>query len=46
MLREDGDFGTTNTLLIPSTRLGVCNDKDGVIYVLNLDNLGGYQACA
>ena len=44
--RGDRDYGTTGTLLIPGTRLGVCNDKNGQIYLLDLDNLGGYQARA
>ena len=46
LLRRDADYGTAGTLLIPSTRLGVCNDKNGVIYLLDLDKLGGFQARA
>ncbi len=46
LLRGDRDYGTAGTLLIPGTRLGICNDKNGQVYVLNLDNLGGYQARA
>ncbi len=44
LLRRDADYGTAGTLLIPGTRLGVSNDKNGVIYVLDLDKLGGFQA--
>ena len=44
--RGDRDYGTAGTLLIPGTRLGVCNDKNGEVYLLNLDKLGGYQARA
>ena len=46
LLRGDRDYGTAGTLLIPDKRLGVCNDKNGQVYLLNLDNLGGYQARA
>ena len=33
-------------MLIPGTQLGVSNDKNGVIYLLDLDKLGGFQARA
>jgi len=46
LLRRDADYGTAGTMLIPGTRLAVSNDKVGVIYVLNLDKLGGFQARA
>ncbi len=46
LLRGDRDYGTAGTLLIPGKRLGICNDKNGQVYLLNLDNLGGYQARA
>ena len=44
LLRRDADYGTAGTMLIPGTRLAVSNDKSGVIYLLNLDKLGGFQA--
>ena len=42
--RRDADYGTAGTLIVPGTRLGISNDKDGGVYVINLDKMGGFQA--
>ncbi len=40
----DLDFGVTGLLLIPGTNRAVAGAKDGRIYLMNRDNLGGYSA--
>lgn len=42
----DLDFGVTQVLLIPSTPVAITGSKDGNIYVMNSNNLGGYNATA
>jgi hypothetical protein len=37
----DLDFGSSNVILIPNTNLATCGSKEGRIYVLNRDNMGG-----
>ena len=37
----DADFGCSGPLLIPGTRLAMCSDKGGKIYVVSRDNMGG-----
>ena len=37
----DLDFGSSGVLLIPGSRLAVSASKEGRIYVLDKDNLGG-----
>jgi hypothetical protein len=39
----DTDLGACSALLIPGTRLLVTGGKEGVIYLLNRDSLGGWQ---
>lgn len=40
----DVDFGVTEVLLIPNTTRAMTACKDGRIYVLDRDNMGGYNA--
>jgi hypothetical protein len=40
----DLDFGVTGFLLIPGTRQAVAGAKDGNIYLMNRDTMGGYNA--
>jgi hypothetical protein len=40
----DLDFGVTQILLVPNTTLAITGCKDGNIYVLNRDNMGGFNA--
>jgi hypothetical protein len=40
----DLDFGVTQVLLVPGTNLAVTGCKDGNIYVMNRDNMGGFNA--
>jgi len=40
----DLDFGVTQIMLLPNTTTAVTGCKDGNIYVLNRDNLGGFNA--
>jgi hypothetical protein len=40
---DDLDLGATATLLLPNTNLLVVGGKDGELYVLNRNNLGGEQ---
>jgi hypothetical protein len=37
----DSDFGCSGALLVPGTRLALCGSKDGEIYLVNRDNMGG-----
>jgi hypothetical protein len=39
----DLDFGSTQTLLIPGAKRAVTGGKDGRVYLLNTDDLGGYN---
>ena len=39
----DLDFGSSQMLLLPNTNLVVTGCKDGNIYLMNRDNLGGYN---
>jgi hypothetical protein len=41
---DDSDVGSSGLTLIPGTRLGTAAGKDGSIYLVNLDNLGQYNA--
>ncbi|GAA4317126.1 hypothetical protein GCM10023149_14520 [Mucilaginibacter gynuensis] len=40
----DLDFGVTEVMLIPGTKVAMTACKDGKIYVLDRDNMGGYNA--
>ncbi|HVD98700.1 MAG TPA: discoidin domain-containing protein [Cytophagaceae bacterium] len=40
----DLDFGVTQLMLIPNTTMAITGCKDGNIYVLNRDNMGGFNA--
>jgi len=37
----DLDLGTAGLLLIPGTRLGVSGGKQGILYVVDIDDMGG-----
>jgi hypothetical protein len=39
----DLDFGSSGPMLIPETRFLVAGGKEGLIYVMDRDNLGGFQ---
>jgi hypothetical protein len=41
---SDMDFGVTGLLLIPGTNRALAGAKDGRIYLMNRDHLGGYSA--
>jgi hypothetical protein len=41
---SDLDFGVTEVLLIPGTNRAMTGCKDGRIYVLDRDNMGGFNA--
>lgn len=38
---HDEDLGDAGMLLIPGTRMGISGGKEGVLYLVNLDNMGG-----
>jgi len=40
---NDLDFGVTGLLLIPGTNRAMAGAKDGRIYLMNRDNMGGYS---
>jgi hypothetical protein len=42
----DLDFGVTQLMLIPGTKRAIVGVKDGHIYLLDRDNLGGYSSVA
>lgn len=44
--QSDLDFGVTEIMLIPGTTMCMTACKDGNIYVLDRDNMGGYHADA
>lgn len=46
MDQNDLDYGGMGTLLIPGTNAYVTGAKDGNIYLLNKDNMGGYSTTA
>ncbi|HVU55411.1 MAG TPA: discoidin domain-containing protein [Puia sp.] len=37
----DLDFGSANLILIPNTQIAACGSKEGRIYMLNRNNMGG-----
>jgi hypothetical protein len=41
---DDNDLGSSGLTLIPGTRLGTAAGKDGSIYLVDLDNLGKFNA--
>ena len=41
---DDSDVGSSGLTVIPGTRLGTTAGKDGSIYLVNLDNLGQFNA--
>ncbi len=41
---NDWDLGSSGPLLIPGTSLGVAGGKDGMLYIFNTGNLGGYNS--
>ncbi len=41
---SDLDFGVAEMMLIPNTNRAITACKDGKIYLLNRDNMGGYNA--
>lgn len=42
----DLDFGSTQMMLVPASPVAVSGSKDGNIYIMNRDNLGGYNAAS
>jgi hypothetical protein len=40
---DDMDFGSSGIMLIPGTKLIVSDDKEGKLYVMNAENLGGFS---
>jgi len=40
----DLDFGSDGPLLIPGSNLATCSGKDGVVYLLNRNNLGTFDS--
>ena len=40
----DLDFGVTELMLIPNSTYAITGGKDGNLYLLNRDNMGGYNA--
>ncbi|SDD73336.1 Por secretion system C-terminal sorting domain-containing protein [Mucilaginibacter pineti] len=44
--QSDLDFGVTEIMLIPGTTMAMTACKDGKVYVLDRDNMGGYHADA
>lgn len=40
---NDGDYGVMGTLLIPNSNYYFTGGKDGNLYLLNKDNMGGYS---
>ncbi|HVM86793.1 MAG TPA: discoidin domain-containing protein [Puia sp.] len=41
---QDLDFGVTNVLLLPNTNLALAGCKDGNLYLLDRNNMGGFTA--
>jgi hypothetical protein len=44
MEENDLDYGVDGALLLPNTNLAVSGSKQGLIYLTNNDNMGGYTA--
>lgn len=42
----DLDYGGMGSLLIPNTNLFLTGSKDGTLYLLNKDDMGGYQSAS
>jgi len=42
----DLDYGTMGSLLVPNSNFFITGGKDGNIYLLNKDNMGGFNASA
>lgn len=40
----DLDFGVTQFMLVPNAKRGIVGVKDGHLYLLNTDNMGGYSS--
>ncbi|MGF7080824.1 discoidin domain-containing protein [Mucilaginibacter sp. UYCu711] len=40
----DLDFGVTEVMLVPGTTMAITACKDGKIYILNRNNMGGYHS--
>lgn len=43
---NDLDYGTPGAFLIPNSNYFLTGTKEGTIYLLNKDNMGGYQSAA
>ena len=41
---RDADLGSTGPLLIPGTHLLICGNKEGAVFILDCDKLGGSTA--
>lgn len=43
---EDGDldFGSTQLLLVPETNIAMTGCKDGLLYIVDRDNMGGFHS--
>lgn len=41
---NDSDLGSAGFLLIPGTRMGISGGKQGVLYLVDLDNMGGLSS--
>jgi hypothetical protein len=44
--QNDLDYGGLGALMIPNSSMYLTGAKDGTLYLLNRDNMGGYQASA
>lgn len=44
LTENDHDLGSTGVLLLPRTRLAVIGSKEGILYVLDRDNMGRFRA--
>ena len=41
---NDMDFGVVQVLLIPNTKLAISGSKEGFLFLVNRDNMGGFNA--
>ena len=41
---NDLDFGVVQVLLIPNTKLAISGSKEGLLFLVNRDNMGGFNA--
>jgi Secretion system C-terminal sorting domain len=41
---NDYDFGVVQVLLIPNTKLAISGSKEGLLFLVNRDNMGGFNA--